>query len=319
MTKAVLAAAVLLLLLGSSLPAGAVFPAEPEERWACGEVMRPVQAGEVVGQAGGKLRPDVPLIWGEWLKALGQAFCPQPYRSAVLRCYARELLAGTEEGGADPMTRGADLLLYALERAGQLPPPPEEGGEQTPPEPEGPTLPAADDPLRLLGDNSAKRIRLYGTAERSRYASEAEAQEHMTQVTVPVWHLDKESGEKTGSTITFSVNAALAEDMVAIFTAIYEDPERFPIYAIGGYDWRGDTATGEHNCGTAIDINYNENYQIYPDGRIGAGSHWTPGEDPWSIPEEGSVVRIFNAYGYTWGGNAWPTNKDYMHFSYLGV
>lgn len=30
---------------------------------------------------------------------------------------------------------------------------------------------------------------------------------------------------------------------------------------------RGDSATGEHNCGTAIDINANENYQIR-DGQV---------------------------------------------------
>ena len=107
--------------------------------------------------------------------------------------------------------------------------------------------------------------------------------------------------------------------MTAVFTEIYNDPEQFPIYSVEGYAWRGASATGEHNCGTAVDINANENYQVYPDGRVGAGSHWTPGEDPWSIPEDGSVVRIFRSYGYSWGGNAWPTNRDYMHFSYLGV
>lgn len=54
---------------------------------------------------------------------------------------------------------------------------------------------------------------------------------------------------------------------------------------------------------------------------IYAGECWLPGENPWSIPPDGSVVRIFNAHGYTWGGNGWPDHspKDYMHFSYLGV
>ena len=63
----------------------------------------------------------------------------------------------------------------------------------------------------------------------------------------------------------------------------------------------------------------NENYQVYPNGTVGAGAYWRPGKDPWSIPAEGSVVRSFKAHGYSWGGDAWPTNKDYMHFSYMGV
>ena len=45
-------------------------------------------------------------------------------------------------------------------------------------------------------------------------------------------------------------DAALAEDVKEIFTEIYNDPERFPIHDVGGYAWRGDSATGEHNCGT---------------------------------------------------------------------
>ncbi|UQT49704.1 hypothetical protein M5E87_08385 [Flavonifractor plautii] len=102
----------------------------------------------------------------------------------------------------------------------------------------------------------------------------------MTTVTVPVWQLS--GGEKVSSTLTLSVHAALAEDVKEIFTGIYNDPERFPIHDVGGYTWRGDSATGEHNCGTAIDINANENYQIR-DGQVLAGSCWEPGSNAYSI------------------------------------
>lgn len=189
-------------------------------------------------------------------------------------------------------------------------------GETTPPE--EPSIPE-DPALRELGENAAKRERLFGSPEKRRFSGEEEARAHMAQVTVPVWRLDSATGEKTASELTFLVHQALAGDMEAIFTEIFNDPEQFPIHDVGCYSWRGDSAKGEHNCGTALDINYMENYQIYPDGSIGAGSHWLPGEDPLSIPEDGSVVRIFEKYGYTWGGTAWPTNKDYMHFSYMGV
>ena len=117
---------------------------------------------------------------------------------------------------------------------------------------------------------------------------------------------------------------ALADEVVVMFTEIYNDPEQFPISSIGGYSWRGDSATGEHNCGTAIDINPTANYQVR-DGKAMVGTHWTPGEDPFSMPEDGSVVRIFRAHGWDWGGDAWAWDSnpaegyhDYMHLSYMG-
>ena len=146
----------------------------------------------------------------------------------------------------------------------------------------------------------------------------------MTTVTVPVWKLDSNGGKST-STASLTVNAALAEDITAIFTEIYNDPEQFPIHDLGGYDWRGDSATGEHNCGTAIDINANWNCQIR-EGKVEAGQLWAPGVEPYSISPEGSVVRIFAQHGWSWGGDAWAWSSDisegyhdYMHFSYMGM
>ena len=82
--------------------------------------------------------------------------------------------------------------------------------------------------------------------------------------------------------------------------------------------------TCEHNCGTAIDLNSNENYQIR-DGQIMAGTCWEPGINPYSIAPDSSVVRIFAAHGWSWGGDAWAADSDdtqgyhdYMHFSYMG-
>lgn len=145
----------------------------------------------------------------------------------------------------------------------------------------------------------------------------------MTEVEVPCWKLDH--GEKSPSTVTLTVHAALAEDVLAIFAEIFNDPEQFPILDAGGYDWRGDRATGEHNCGTAIDLNWRQNYQVR-NQKAQAGDHWLPGEDPYSIPPDGSVVRIFRSHGWAWGGDAWAESwdktsgyHDYMHFSYMGM
>ena len=141
--------------------------------------------------------------------------------------------------------------------------------------------------LNFQGDNARKHILLFGDESKSRFASQ-----------VPVWQLS--GGEKVSSTLTLSVHAALAEDVKEIFTEIYNDPERFPIHDVGGYAWRGDSATGEHNCGTAIDINANENYQIR-DGQVLAGSCWEPGSNAYSISPDSSVVRIFAEHGWSWG------------------
>ena len=176
--------------------------------------------------------------------------------------------------------------------------------------------------LTYQGENPRKCLLLFGDENKRRFASEEEAAASMTTVIVPVWKLS--GGQKVASTMSLSVHSALASDVVEIFTEIYNDPEQFPIHDVGGYSWRGDTATGEHNCGTAIDINANENYQIR-DGQILAGSCWEPGTNPYSIGPDSSVVRIFAEHGWSWGGDAWAYSSDdstgyhdYMHFSYLG-
>lgn len=165
---------------------------------------------------------------------------------------------------------------------------------------------------------------LFGSTEQSRYAGKADAETHMVTVTVPTWQL-KSDGTKVSKDRSLAVNAAVADDVVAIFTEIYNDPEQFPIKDLGGYSWRGDSSRSEHCLGTAIDINYMENYQVR-EGVAETGTHWTPGADPYSIPEGSSVVRAFEKYGWSWGGDAWAGDADpatgyhdYMHFSYLGT
>ena len=176
--------------------------------------------------------------------------------------------------------------------------------------------------LTYQGENPRKCLLLFGDQNKRRFANRAEAEASMTTVIIPVWKLV--NGQKAASTMSLSVHSAIAQDVVEIFTEIYNDPEQFPIHDVGGYSWRGDTATGEHNCGTAIDINANENYQIR-DGQVLAGSCWEPETNPYSISPDSSVVRIFAEHGWSWGGDAWAYSSDdsegyhdYMNFSYLG-
>lgn len=153
------------------------------------------------------------------------------------------------------------------------------------------------------------------------FKTKEEALEYMTEVEVPVWTLH-DDGTKTPSKKYITVNTALADDVIEIFTAIYNDESQFPIKNVGGFSWRN-TAGGsvsQHSYGTCIDINWEENYYVSPEGVAITGTHWLPGEDPYSIAEDSVVVKTFAQYGWKWGGNAWGAkyNKDYMHFTFLG-
>lgn len=141
-----------------------------------------------------------------------------------------------------------------------------------------------------------------------------EADSLMTEITVPIWTLL--GNEKIANSATFKIHNAIAEKVTLIFEEIFTGEEKFPIKDVNAYTWRGGKT--EHNGGTAIDINSNENFCIYNDGTT-IGSHWSPSQDPYSIKPYGDVVRAFEKYGFTWGGDSWSNPKDYMHFSYLGT
>ena len=142
-----------------------------------------------------------------------------------------------------------------------------------------------------------------------------EADAMMVKVTVPIWKM-KSNGSKYSSSATLTVHPQIAEPIRLVFEEIYNGTEQFPIKDIGAYSWRGGRT--EHNWGTAVDINSNENYCIYGDGTI-IGNCWAPYENPYSITPYGDVINAFEKYGFTWGGDAWSSTKDYMHFSYLGT
>ncbi len=145
--------------------------------------------------------------------------------------------------------------------------------------------------------------------------SKSAAEALQVSVTFPVWKVDK-NGEKYESTATIKVHYQIADKVKLVFEEIFNGPEKFPIKDIGGYAWRG--GRSEHNGGTAIDINPNENYCIYNNGTT-IGSYWRPDTDQYSIKPYGDVTNAFEKYGFTWGGDSWSNPRDYMHFSYLGT
>ena len=165
-----------------------------------------------------------------------------------------------------------------------------------------------------------KQALVFGANEPG-YATPEQAEAAMTEITVPVWKL-REDGGKTAGSVTLTVNAALASRYQAVFEEIFNGSEKFPIHNAGSYSWRSNTRS-EHRWGTAIDLNWEENMECSIDEngqvtQITSGSYWKPGEDPYSIPADGDVVRAFKKYGFAWGGDAWSKKRDYMHFSYFG-
>ncbi len=162
-----------------------------------------------------------------------------------------------------------------------------------------------------------KEARVFPDGKRFESAEEAAA--YMVEIEVPVWLISK-SGEKIESTKKLTVNSALAEDTMAIFEEIFELPQQYPIKSVGGYTWRNTSGgrLSQHSFGTCIDINPNENYYVSIKGAIWSGSYWKPGEDPYSITPGDGIIEIFAKYGWGWGGNSWPSSRDYMHFTYLG-
>ena len=159
----------------------------------------------------------------------------------------------------------------------------------------------------LFGENVSDP-RLY-------YNSSAEAEADMVEITVRTWDL-KKNGEKYTREWDLKVNKNLADAVFAIFEEIYNGEEQFPIHELYCFSWSGKS---EHSIGTAIDINWSENYYCDPNGNALVGNYWKPGEDPYSIPPNGDVANAFEKYGYRWGINWNSGYKDYMHFSFFGT
>ncbi len=162
--------------------------------------------------------------------------------------------------------------------------------------------------LRAWSENLAE-IENFGLPQ-----TQEEAEPLMEDITVDIWTI--QNGEKVQSSATFTVHKAIAEKVKLVFSEIFEGKEKFPIISVSGYAWRG--GKSEHNYGTAIDINPDQNYCLYGNG-ITVGSFYRPYMNPYSITPFGEVVEIFEKYGFNWGADTWRSNRDYMHFSYCGT
>ena len=234
------------------------------------------------------------------------------FRNPVEQAYAKGILGGYEDGsflGDRTLTRAeAAAVVVRLFF----------GGRRLPVESVEEILPVTnpEDSFAFQYRNMSvegRRVALFGDANKTYFTSAADAGDNIVDVTIPIWRM-KSSGEKYASTAVVQVHRLVADEVLLIFEDIYNDPERFPINAIGGARY---SDALRHAWGCAIDINPNENYYLdYKSGQK-TGNCWLPGENPYSISPDGSVVRAFAKYGWGWGGQGWSSGVDYMHFSIL--
>ncbi|NCB73565.1 MAG: hypothetical protein EOM51_02305 [Clostridia bacterium] len=162
--------------------------------------------------------------------------------------------------------------------------------------------------------NAQRHEALFGDANKAYFSSGDNTGTHIVSVTVKTWDINS-SGTKYTRTWSLQVNAVVAREVKAIFDYIYNDTEKFPIHALGGFRT---SDTMRHSWGCAIDINPVENYYInYKTGQQVGSFCYKNGTSPYCIQPNGSVVKAFAMYGWGWGGQGWSTAADYMHFSIL--
>ena len=152
-----------------------------------------------------------------------------------------------------------------------------------------------------------------------------------------VLHKDLEGNTKEGELIC---NAYIAEDLLEIFRALYENA--YPIEKIrlvdeydaddlrsmadnnsSSFNFRRISHSAhlsKHSYGLAVDINplYNP-YVKWVDGkRVLEPDNAEPyldreGDYPYKITRDDLCCRLFFEHGFTWGGE-WQNSKDYQHF-----
>lgn len=146
---------------------------------------------------------------------------------------------------------------------------------------------------------------------------EDEFVENLVTISVQVWDFKNGIGsEKVTKTRYVQVHKNLAATVKAVFAEIYACEEKYPICSLGGYRW---STKSEHTPGLALDVNYEYNPYMDPNGKILVGEEFDPENNPYSIPVDGEVQQIFEKYGFT-RGIYWRSGyKDYMHFSFFGT
>lgn len=259
------------------------------------------------------------------------------YQESVVQAYGKGILDGFEDGafhGSETLTRAQAAAVVVrtgwpserldVDDVSEVEEP--SGGDTTTMEPTDSFAWQSRNYIDAWGNVSAEgRLDLFGDANKSYFTgNESNLGDYIVTVQVRTWDIDS-SGAKYTRTWNLQVNKAVADEVQAIFEEIYNDPEQFPIHALGGARY---TDTLRHSWGCAIDINPVENFYCNttttPYTAITGTTCFKYSDSPYCITPDSSVVRIFAKYGWGWGGgdadnnySGWNTTADYMHFSIL--
>ena len=259
------------------------------------------------------------------------------YQESVVQAYGKGILDGFEDGafhGSETLTRAQAAAVVVrtgwpserldVDDVSEVEEP--SGGDTTTMEPTDSFAWQSRNYIDAWGNVSAEgRLALFGDANKSYFTgNESNLGDYIVTVQVRTWDIDS-SGAKYTRTWNLQVNKAVADEVQAIFEEIYNDPEQFPIHALGGARY---TDTLRHSWGCAIDINPVENFYCNttttPYTAITGTTCFKYSDSPYCITPDSSVVRIFAKYGWGWGGgdadnnySGWNTTADYMHFSIL--
>lgn len=261
------------------------------------------------------------------------------YQDSVIQAYGKGILNGFDDGafhGDQTLTRAQAAAVvvrtgWVGERLEV-----EDVDEITLPETPDEELPDSSgtlDPADSFANNTAMingstltdagRTALFGDPNKTYFTgSEANLSDYIVTIQVRTWDINS-ANEKYTRTWNLQVNKAVAEEVKAIFEEIYNDPEQFPIHALGGARY---TDTLRHSWGCAIDINPVENFYCYtttdPYTAVTGTTCFKYSDSEYCITPDSSVVRAFAKYGWGWGGgtaennySGWSTTADYMHFS----
>ena len=93
----------------------------------------------------------------------------------------------------------------------------------------------------------------------------------------------------------------------------------------GDIDAQGNrSGFSNHSYGIALDINTDHNglygncIRFGPQCKLLRAGRWRPGDDPYSLQQDGLIVKTFKQAGFKWGGEIAGLQKDFMHFSLTG-
>ncbi len=174
--------------------------------------------------------------------------------------------------------------------------------------------------------NSEARLLLFGDSSKTYFTgNESNLSDYIVTIQVRTWDINS-SGQKYTRTWNLQVNKMVEDEVKAIFEYIYNDPEQFPIHALGCARFGANQL--RHGWGCAIDINPVENFYCYttttPYTAVTGTTCYKYSDSPYCITPDSSVVEAFALYGWGWGGgtaengySGWNTTADYMHFSIL--